>query len=369
MRTFSIYVLFLILIGCSYYNENYPTITIPINNFDNGINLSDFFDSVKYVALETSDSSLIGAMGKIQYVNDYFFISDLSQNKILIFNSQGVFIRDIHKEGRGPGEYGMINDFTVSSKDSIIYVGDNNNKINVYSFHGDFVKSFMSSSPILSMNFIDDNLYIFSGLFSSGNMEERIHYATIIDQKGNVLQNFGDIEPEIAGSLNRITGGNIFVKNANEFLFNYPYQDTIYRYTNNKIKDLYYVDFGKYSVPKLTSNNIEKLDATKFRGYAYLSTILELNEKLYIWWINNLETFPVKYLSIVDFKNNEIKTATLIGGFVDDIKNTDGQFYIQMIDSKRNLIGFNLPVQCPVLARYLDLKEDDNPIISIYYPK
>lgn len=359
-------ILFILLVGCV-PNTNDMT-SVKLNKKYDNIKLSDFCDSVKYIALETTATSLVGAVGKIQYVNQHFFISDLSQNKILIFNSEGHFVRNIFREGRGPEEYNMINDFTISPIDTSIYIGDNNNKINVYSFEGKFIKSLNCSNVILAMNFIDNNLYIFSGFHISDEAKDSVYYASIIDMEGNILKTFGNIASGIARVLKNVTGGNVYVKNNKDFLFFYPYQNTVYRYIDNQIEPTFKVDFGKYSLPPLTVDNIEKFNSTRFSGYAYLSSVLELNNKLYIWWIDHTG-IAKKCLSIVDTQNNIIKSANITEQIIDDFYNTDAKFYIQMIDSDKNLIGINLPIQCPILSEFLNLNEDDNPIVSIYYMK
>lgn len=360
------FIFSILLVSC--VPDNNDILMVKIDKKSEKIKLSDFCDSVKYIALETTAASLVGAIGKIQYVNQHFFISDLSQNKILIYDAKGHFVRDILREGRGPEEYNMINDFTISPADTNIYIGDANNKINIYSFKGRFIKSLYSPNLILSMNFIDKNLYIFSGFNIPDKAKDSVSYASIIDESGHVLRTFGNVSSGVARVLNNVTGGNVFVEDNKEFLFFYPYQNIVYKYFRNDVKPIFKVDFGSSSLPALTTENVVGLSSVKFRGYRYLSSVLELRDKLYIWWIDHTDN-PKKCLSIVDTQNNMIKTASITEQIIDDFYNSDAKFYIQMIDLDKNLIGINLPIQCPILAKTLNLSEDDNPIISIYYVK
>lgn len=359
-------IYFLLCVSCVPSNNDISS--IKINQNCENIKLSEFCDSVKYIALETTSNSLVGAIGKLQYVNNHFFISDLSQNKIFIFDSQGHFVRHIHREGRGPEEYNMINDFSISPIDTCIYIGDTNNKISKYSFEGKFIKSLNSPNAILAMNFVDNYLYIFSGFHVSHEAKDSVYYASILDMEGNILKTFGNVSSEIARVINNVTGGNIYVKNNKEFLFFYPYQNIVYKYIDNEIKPIIKIDFGEYSLPALTVDNIEKFNSTRFRGFAYLSSVLELKNKLYVWWIDHTKVAK-KCLSIIDSRKKQIKTANITDQIIDDFYGSDAKFYIQMIDSDNNLIGINLPVQCPVLSNFLKLNEDDNPIVSVYYIK
>lgn len=75
----------------------------------------DYFSKIEIIPLETTDESLIKRMyGEIYYKNN-FYILDKPQKKILVFDSNGKYLRKIDKCGNGPGEYSDLTDFQFNS--------------------------------------------------------------------------------------------------------------------------------------------------------------------------------------------------------------------------------------------------------------
>ena len=66
------------------------------------LTLSMLTDNVEMVALMTSPESLIKFPKKIQVSGNHIFV--LSGNEILVFGTNGEFLRKIGTPGRGPGE-------------------------------------------------------------------------------------------------------------------------------------------------------------------------------------------------------------------------------------------------------------------------
>jgi hypothetical protein len=76
--------------------------------------LSSIFKKMKTIILETTDESVIGAVGRVQVFDNYIFIlDDKNPHKLFAFNKEGKFIRLIGNVGYGPGEYIRPNDFTI----------------------------------------------------------------------------------------------------------------------------------------------------------------------------------------------------------------------------------------------------------------
>jgi hypothetical protein len=83
------------------------------------INLSQFTSDIHYIPLETKDGFILSYIDDCGIFGNYMIITNLKQG--FLFNKQGKFIRQIGKEGRGPGEYQFINvvDF---DRDTNIYM-------------------------------------------------------------------------------------------------------------------------------------------------------------------------------------------------------------------------------------------------------
>lgn len=77
--------------------------------------VSRLFEDIDYVRLESSSKEMIvGAMGRIQFVKDTYYIHDIPSSSILMFSSDGKFINRISHRGRGKGEYIVLSCYDVN---------------------------------------------------------------------------------------------------------------------------------------------------------------------------------------------------------------------------------------------------------------
>ena len=77
------------------------------------INLSDVASDIRYVKLETNDSSVIGQYPTVFYENERFYI--LSMRVLKVFDKDGKFLFKFDRRGRGAQEYVMSRHITVMS--------------------------------------------------------------------------------------------------------------------------------------------------------------------------------------------------------------------------------------------------------------
>ncbi len=80
---------------------------------------SNLFDKIELIQLETTDSSLIGNINKIELLDSSVYILDGTQRCILVFDNYGNFKKKLSKIGKGPGEYVNIGDFNVEEDGTI----------------------------------------------------------------------------------------------------------------------------------------------------------------------------------------------------------------------------------------------------------
>ena len=73
-------------------------VTVSVSIEENSINLSELFESIEPILLETNDSSLIGEYPELSFTDNLIFIK--TDNKIKIFDFDGKFFRSIDKIGR-----------------------------------------------------------------------------------------------------------------------------------------------------------------------------------------------------------------------------------------------------------------------------
>ena len=78
-------------------------------------------DSIDIIPLEVTENCLISDIKKLEFYKNRIFISDRINAKIFVFDSEGNFLRSIGKQGRGPGEYSYMGDFSFKG-DSVMFM-------------------------------------------------------------------------------------------------------------------------------------------------------------------------------------------------------------------------------------------------------
>lgn len=109
-------------------------------NVDEFAPVTDFFDSRRYVILETNDSSLIHGETKYRFSRDY--IATYSEEAgFVIFDSSGKHRKTFDNQGEGPTEYVEMSDYYLQG-DHIYVLSEYQSKLIKYDICGEFEKEF-----------------------------------------------------------------------------------------------------------------------------------------------------------------------------------------------------------------------------------
>ncbi len=265
MKSKMILMLFILNMGCTSKNDKnidnkdfqsdnpFYTINFPdMLKRQRDVPISDIADSIKYIVLETSPTSLLGSINDAKFTKDYFFIyhngttSQLSQ-----FDKNGHFIRNIGSIGRGPEEYLGIRAFSIDEENKLIFIHLNFiKKILIYSFDGEYVKSINIDRDDTEIVWNRDSLFMCFREPTIGNEE---YVFTEINGNGDILQavnNYCFWKNKLTPIVSvRFRNRSIFYRFDNRLHFKGWYNDTIYSYVNNKIIPKFLVDMGKYKLP------------------------------------------------------------------------------------------------------------------------
>ena len=68
---------------------------------------------ISYLSLETNDSTMFSVANKVLFRDGVIYLGDYTNGRICVFDSKGKCNYVINSQGRGPGEYIMIQSFTV----------------------------------------------------------------------------------------------------------------------------------------------------------------------------------------------------------------------------------------------------------------
>ncbi|WP_241294583.1 6-bladed beta-propeller [Belliella kenyensis] len=247
-------------------------------DFDNKSDMKyeDYIDFVKYVKLETTDESLIGAVDNLLFDDDKIFVVDKQVSKsIFVFDMEGRFTHKIHAVGDGPDKYFSIRDVSLDVANKRICLVDlDGRRIKFYTYEGEFLESVRMPFLFSSMIHLTDDQFVFnSGLSANQDKEDVDGYALVVaDMEGKVsYKKFEDRNHNFSFTIQdplRISGSDIF--------YNPRYRDVIYSISQEGALPFYKVDMGIHGFPqeRLPSINTQEyleMDANKSFVNGYIS--------------------------------------------------------------------------------------------------
>ncbi|MFH0843829.1 MAG: 6-bladed beta-propeller [Bacteroidota bacterium] len=242
------------------------------------IPLSTFGSKLEYIPLETGSDFLIKSVDNI-FINDSFiFIGDYNQ-RLLLFDINGKYLRQIGKIGKGPGEYQSVENFVVGNKQKEIYILSYR-EVNIFDFTGQFKRDFRLDFPCSEI-IMDDNGDLILHPFSSAQPTTDPVYSWY------VYDNKGTEKTKILNTSKRINGG-ITVPYSPLYMFNgTPHFmefgiDTLYNYSDNLKLPYAIFNYGKmkYPVDPTLSESLSIDDKI------WVSKIQEIKDLLLVnvWW-------------------------------------------------------------------------------------
>ncbi|MGV8138820.1 MAG: 6-bladed beta-propeller [Mangrovibacterium sp.] len=160
--------------------------------------LSFLAEDINFIKLEyTSVCQLADRPLNICSTNDYVFITEI--NAIYQFDFSGKFIRRIGYNGRGPGEYPVINSMQLDSSKKLINVfpGKTEGKIIQYDLRGNLVREIKIKNRDYTAFDVSNRYFIFYP-FCFEKFQKNYRKLYVIDEQGNDLFSFSSsIYPKI----------------------------------------------------------------------------------------------------------------------------------------------------------------------------
>lgn len=153
--------LFLLFINCK-EEEGSVKIPIDLSEHVSEIFFSDFADSLSYLTLDMRDSCLISEVGQIYIDSNRFFVKDRKNNGIFIFDENNKYKTRINYYGRGPGEFIRLTTANINPTNNQIGIYDDfSRKILIYNYDGTFVREILVDDYIYDFAFTCDKGFIF----------------------------------------------------------------------------------------------------------------------------------------------------------------------------------------------------------------
>ncbi|HBZ24628.1 MAG TPA: hypothetical protein DEO54_00130 [Rikenellaceae bacterium] len=414
-----------LLISCKSAVNNQPG-TTPVIDLASSVgggrvvNLSDIATDVRYVKLETSDSSLIGMFPRVFYENERIYVMALKIVKV--FDKEGKFLFKFDRRGRGPQEYSMSRYITAMPSTGNITVqtqapGESDNLL-IYDREGNFVKKV--NIPYQRSTFqsktikINDNLFVTA---ASPKYRDSVQLSAIVyDSLFNILK---EIPTPYLPEYEKLSDGEvIFISTENAakpqkanrvFSLNFP---EIYKFEDNvrfltssndtifsidskmNYAPAYRVNYGKYKNESPNREDINLLvgDHVSLRATYCIESQQSLILQFYMrnfahepyetTMTNRLGTRVQKHTDSYALYNKKTGEFTLLNqpvkgkpGFRDDLMNgpsfipthISSDFYASAIFTATEIIEHaeTNNVTGDLKKLVTSLKDSDNPVVAI----
>lgn len=370
---------------------------------------SDCFSKVRYIALETSDSCLVGDNPLIRVAANRIIVMTSHQQCLAFDKQTGKFLHSIGHVGDDPEAcqemYGWLND-----RDGLLYFPSiSQGKMTVYDLDGHFIRTqpevltpskgsicptiydYWNKDTLLvhsvateetpdRIAFVRDTsvLFVFPTNCNLANDRmPRLGIATenlSITSKGTAGHMLYILLDEGKSSLVMRNNSSPFWHFGEDVFFKGNFNDTIYRVTPGGLKPDRLVDLGSYHW-----DVNDRYYGNKDKGF-YLFDFFENNQVILFTFCKNLyhEEKRVAYNAIYDKGLGKVMVAPFDDGLINDManflplqpetSNANGEF-VQLIQSAETASWFeehpevrNLPDDVEQLRK---LGEEDNPVVVI----
>ncbi|MBE6333587.1 MAG: 6-bladed beta-propeller [Bacteroidales bacterium] len=352
-------------------------------------------DSSRFIPLETNDECLIESIRKVVIADSLIFVQD-ANSRILLFDLNGKFKRQIGSQGRGVGEYHYIKSFYVDSlRNQIVLVNIGQDNLLAYNYNGEFLQDINLGERITKSSWgVDSTIFDYSESFMGIEMvndscavvlhdlyQDFDYHFTVLNL--NTMKVVGGVKQEFEFSSLQGSAAGMYFSSAETPYFCVDYSDTIYRYVAPyTFEPAYLITSSKKRLNRETLNSWRGLQTYDFfrrvssEGYSRGVLLMQASDSHLLLHCMDGD---YQYRVVVDLHDNSVTKTNLSffaetdraylpfsfqstygDGFVAVIKPTD---MIECVDDEFVKGHAELNSICATL------KEDDNPIIGIYYIK
>lgn len=254
-------------------------------------------DSMYFVLLQTTDTSMLGVIDQVQKIGDKLVVVDaFKAQKILVFDMNGKFLYPIGTKGKGPGEYTSLNHVFITSE-TVSVLDWLTWKYIRYDLEGNILYEHkFQKNPPETLVQVDEHVFVGS---HAGYYPDSPYQLTWINDKDSVLNTalpFQDPHGEPAGALQYALDGSL--------LYYHNFCDTIYQVTKSEIVPkwclglygLGEVEDFRERASELDNNGYNKMLYRKGEKIVNMFSLLEGSS----YWFVEYQNASFVYLSVVD---------------------------------------------------------------------
>lgn len=353
---------------------------------------SYFVDTVIYIPLETTPTSLLGSIRQI-WTDDSIILVDSWKSGLCLFGKDGRFIRRIGKMGNGPGEYLSIFHFDVIH--DTIYVSSTNRKGFLrYTFEGKFCNEInLNYQPVVFTTTSNQKMACY--IQAEGKI---LVYNASFQSPDTIIVDYGVTIGRYKWGIYNYDFQPYLQKGITGLFYNNYRTDTIWQIKGNSKEPAYILNLNNELLPfdkqvEFSQGDFKKWDqmVQSFRYVhliPYKSLVLVLMSR---WGVSTSES-PLGYEAIYIVNNNTGETKKFnTSYFFDDIvsklkipEKRSGCIYTMVSENyivsaispsnvldhieKVNIGSENAP-STKWIEQMSSINEDDNPILVLMIVK
>ncbi len=351
---------------------------------DESISITDFIEEIRIIPLETSADNMVGFVKQLEMDDENIILHDYQS--IYCFDWDGKLLSKFSHIGKGPGEYLRIRNIRLFSEKKSILISDvKQKKILEYNFNGDFLREI--SIPGSYGHFVllkDNNIALHISKMHSYINDSTCSDLAFLDMEGNVLERHMFHNRPL-----RFAFGNPFTRPDSDGTY---YYTRIFDFNIYSVKGVgepdtaFQIDYGTDagSIDDLKGNDIEAYDV--FRKSGKLMRIDgPLNVGKHLAFFNyqtgsiHMRLLNKSSMEMNHFKADSLKNFAPEYGFpIELAKDTYKDNFItvfdavEMIEIMESITAEQkktLQKEIPGFDLLESLDENDNPVLVFYKMK
>lgn len=366
--------LIFLLIGCNNPRETSTAAkTIDFGNLE-PVKATQLMSACSYVALESSENSLLGNIRQLEISEGYIYILDDKMNTFNVFSMDGKFIKRLEGLGNGPGEFISPHSFWIDKRAYVLILDRQLNRLLKYGLADlDFVEDITlpSPSPLSFAAIPGQETYIYYYPLRQEDVFSGKQFV-VADGNGTVARTFYDAPP--AGKILHGCSANFYLSDGN--IRTYPYfSNQICELKGDSLGHCYELFWGNLQLPPIelfqkyeTSGEVMKEILTGEDDWIRLLYVYETEQALAVKYYikRNL------YLSIWNKKKNNVFNVQ--GDKIVDDFGFGGKFPLPIATCDSLFVGaiypFDVTMERVKDKRLMDLldgqSEENNPVLVFY---
>lgn len=268
------FITFTLITGCSKPEENVESSHISAIPFSEAkeFQLSDFVADQKYILLSTDEKALFKRVDKLIAKNDQFYFFDhLSDSGVLVFDSDGNFVREIGEYGEGPQQLKGISDIQVGDNGDVMVL---NKSIVIYSEEGVWKEKV--ELPMIAGGFahLDDKWVL---AINYDHQDSKLSNNPILGVYDNSMSLDSLYFQYATGAVssNVYYHAGLLSTGKNSLIYHRPPNDTISVFSSSgELKERLVIDFGDKQLPAEVVNDFQTMRTYKAQDASlnYLQT-------------------------------------------------------------------------------------------------